>query len=141
MQMRTIWLSALQDILTIKNLPRLQSAIPCMSLEAIIRTTIRLARQDRDFGHPDRAPCLIRDMTRIPFAEHTEAPCLALLPGGRHVALLDPSRRRLMVHAVDAETTVGELLVPPFEHNCTTFRVAAYSPDEVLVAVHLRKEK
>lgn len=116
MQVRAIWLSAFQDILTIKHLPRLQSAIPCMNLEAIIRTTIRLAKQDRDFGNSDRAPRLIRDMTRIPFAEHTEDPCLALLPGGRHVALLDPSQRRLMVHAVDGGTTVGELLVPPFEH-------------------------
>jgi hypothetical protein len=123
-----VWRTVLQDLLTVKPLPRLQYVLADMSCDDMRHIATSLVARDTRLGRATKWHKLCETPTN-----YEDRP-LKFLPGGRYlVAVRD---KELVVHDYDDPSAVcSNRFLGPFDHPIVKFHAVPCSTDEVAVMV------
>ncbi|KAL4257332.1 F-box domain-containing protein [Pleurotus pulmonarius] len=129
-QNRSLWLLVLRDILEIRPIPRLSYALDDMSLEELMKATIRLNALDKKIRGLDPDVKL----TQVGgFDAHRAA---ILVPGGRHFVTIAEPKLDFFIHDFRAkDLSAGRPFLPHFEHRVMSWHMVPVGATIVNVAV------
>ncbi|KAF4580734.1 F-box domain-containing protein [Pleurotus pulmonarius] len=130
-QNRSLWLLVLRDILEIRPISRLSFALDDMSLEELMKATIRLNALDKKIRGLDPDVKL----TQISSIDKCTIP--AFVPGGRHfVTVQEESGFSFFIHDFGtSDLSIGRPFLPRFEHEVVYWRMVPVGATAVNIAV------
>ncbi|KDQ26160.1 hypothetical protein PLEOSDRAFT_160747 [Pleurotus ostreatus PC15] len=127
---RLLWSIALRDILEIRPIPRLSYALDDMSLEELLKATIRLNALDKKNRGLDPDVKLIQ----ISSIDVGTAP--VFVPGGRHFVTVQEPDDSFFIHDFGtSDLSAGRPFLPRFEHQVVYWRMVPVGATEFNIAV------
>ncbi|KAF7432523.1 hypothetical protein PC9H_004464 [Pleurotus ostreatus] len=129
-QSKSLWLLVLRDILEIRPIPRLRFALDDMSLEELMKATIRLNALDKKIRGLDP------DVKLTQVGGFDADLAAILVPGGRHFVTIAEPKLDFFIHDFRAkDLSAGRPFLPHFKHRVMSWRMVPVGATIVNLAV------